>query len=130
MVDYAETKPKTILGPEIVSDQPAAMWEDKILPYLNGWCVFSPREFMEQYGCFHKAFNTPYLEDVEFCVRLEKYGWKWELFPVGIRHLGARSTYDQIDMWGNANASRQTFIKLMDKLATNPTIEEYLDYRV
>lgn len=130
LLDHAEANPNKILGAEMVDWQPASEWNGVKTPYLNGWLLFNHREFNEKFGVMHQAFNTPYLEDVEYCVRARHYGWDWEKIDLHIEHLGARSSYDQIDMWGNANASRETFIKLMEKLDTNPTIGEYLDFRV
>lgn len=126
MVDYLETKEKTIIGAEEVVDQPVAIWNDKIIPYLNGWCILAPRKFLTKYGKFHRAFKTPYLEDTEFCARAKYYGWDWEVFPVDIKHLGARSTFDQLDMWGTTQVSRQTFMKLMQELEKPHKIEDYL----
>ena len=130
MVDYAEAHPKEAVGGELVDWQPAAEWNGENIPYLNGWLIMVHRKFCEEFGVFHPAFKTPYLEDVEFCVRLRKYGWDWHVMELGLKHLGARSSYDQIDMQGNANASRQTFLKLMGKIEKDLPVEEYLSDKI
>lgn len=129
MIDELEESPNTILGAEEVTDQPLAEYNGKHINYLNGWCLVVPRKFLEKYGVFHPAMEdnvTPLLEDVEFIVRARFYGWKTKVVEAGIRHLGFRTTFDQVDMWEVKDRGLQTFHRLCEKMEQSKSPEDYM----
>lgn len=61
-------------------------------PVAHGFCMLIRRESIKKYGLFDEAFGKGYGEEVDFCMRLRKHGYKSLLSNRAyVFHLEARS---------------------------------------
>lgn len=62
------------------------------VPVAHGFCMLIRRDLIKKYGLFDEAFGKGYGEEVDFCMRLRKEGYK-SLLANGayVFHLEARS---------------------------------------
>lgn len=116
MLVYSIENKKTIVGAEEFIDQPLAEWRGNIIPYLGGWCVLAPTRFIKSFGAFHPAFVIPYLEDAELSARARHFGWSCIAIEVGLKHLGSKSIFNQVEIPATREISRAVFSNLMGKL--------------
>lgn len=119
MIDYLDEHPKTAIGPQLVEDEIATLYKGSPVPFLNGWCMLIPSEFLLEHGAFHPAFKDIYFEDVELSARLRNYGYAVERFSVGLRHLQSKTTKDQINMDLSRENSKPIFLKLMEEMGSS-----------
>lgn len=62
------------------------------VPVAHGFCMLIRRTLIEEYGLFDKAFGKGYGEEVDFCMRIAKDGYKSILANRAyVFHLEARS---------------------------------------
>lgn len=47
-----------------------------IVPVAHGFCMLIKRELIEKYGLFDTVFGKGYGEEVDFCLRIAKHGYK------------------------------------------------------
>ncbi|HTE22526.1 MAG TPA: glycosyltransferase family 2 protein [Candidatus Limnocylindria bacterium] len=64
----------------------------QVVPVAHGFCMLIRRKLIKQYGLFDKAFGKGYGEEVDFCMRIAKHGYKSVLANRAyVFHLEARS---------------------------------------
>ena len=87
------------------------------VPVAHGFCMLIRRSLIQKYGLFDNVFGKGYGEEVDFCLRIKKHGYKSLLANHAyVFHLEARSF------------SLETKAKLLEK--NNQIIwERYPDYR-
>lgn len=61
------------------------------VPWLSGCCQLLRREAVEQVGGLNSSFRF-YNEDVEWCERLRRAGYRCELVSAAVVHVGGAST--------------------------------------
>lgn len=105
--------PKTILGTQYVDFNSATEFRNKMLPYLNGWCLLVEKEFIDKYGAFHPDFGWAYFEDTELSQRALKEGYKLKQIDLDIKHLVSRSSADQLNIPDQFKYNQFVFRNLM-----------------
>lgn len=64
---------------------PIKAWRDDVQAnYLLFWCVMIKREVFQKIGLLDETFGEGYHEDVDFCIRAERAGFKLVQTPVDI----------------------------------------------
>lgn len=70
--------------------------------YLAGWCVCIPREVYREHGLFDSNILLAYGEDSDFCLRLQRAGYKLYALHVNyVDHVGnvtVKSVNDEMDV--------------------------------
>lgn len=90
--------PKKLLGNVIYS----SFWDYSRrvdVPIVSGAAIMAKREMIEEVGGLDPSYHM-YGEDVEWCARINKAGWKVFFEPEAeIYHIGGQSS---VQRWGNA----------------------------
>lgn len=109
-----ESEEKLIVGQELVTVNTATIYRGKIQEYINGWCLGLTRKSLddlkEDKELFDEGFDLAYFEDVELCVRATKKGYRLQSVPLGLVHLGSKSSVDQLDQNKATNIAKRYYI--------------------
>jgi GT2 family glycosyltransferase len=63
-----------------------------ISPTAHGFCMLIRREIIKEHGLFDEVFGRGYGEEVDFCMRVQEYGYKCAISNKSfVFHIGARS---------------------------------------
>lgn len=92
----SQAAPNKVLGPHLVeSNDLTEVLDYGPVKYLNGWCMFFPREILEEIGVFDEGVGLAFFEDVELSYRAVKAGYILEqVNDTGLQHLGSQTLSD------------------------------------
>ncbi len=95
LISKLKNNPDSLLGPHLVVSNMATNFKGISTPYLNGWCIFSSKKVFKGIAEDGKVFDEKfflYFEDVELSARAVFKGYKILEVPLGIIHLGSKSS--------------------------------------
>jgi GT2 family glycosyltransferase len=81
------------------------------VPVVSGACMMTRREVFEEVGLFDEGFFM-YNEEYDFCARVRAAGYRTELVPLGVVHVGGGSTRPSPEL---ILETHRGFLYLMDK---------------
>ena len=65
--------------------------EGETWSYLEGWCLFSKRDFFLKLGGFDMRFSPAYSEDSDLSFRVKKMGLRIKAINIPVKHFGSKS---------------------------------------
>ncbi len=81
------------------------------VPVVSGACMMTRRDVLSRVGLFDEGFFM-YNEEYDFCGRMREHGYRAELVPFGVVHVGGGSTQPSHEL---VLETHRGFMYLMDK---------------
>jgi len=102
--------------------------------YCSGALLLTPRQLFLDMGLFHKQFAPAYYEDVDYCVRLQEYGYKVLYEPVAaaihLHHGSDPSHEDALRlMKKNRERFKQHHLTYLAKKTAHKTSAPHAEYK-
>lgn len=89
--------------------------EERETYHISGFCMMIKRNSLNTVGLFDEKFKVGGLEDVDYCIRMMRAGFKLKVANCFIHHFGSRSFMDNVNRIDIKQAHHENFKLLTEK---------------
>ena len=115
-----DVQDRALFGPTLRATQV----EQTSLPYLEGWCIAATRETWNALGGWNEqAFQMPYGEDVELCLRAKRLGFELKQVNWQITHKVNGTSYEMMAIGEGIKKNMNTLAAMLKGNAAAPVIQ-------
>lgn len=84
------------------------MFHDGDLSWCDSWFFIIPRQIWDKVGKFDEDFLlTGAFQDLDYCLRVQKAGFKVETISLPLQHIGANTTHKSPQFWENREYNKR-----------------------
>lgn len=105
--------PKSLVGCQLEDTNSLTAFRGEMTPYIVGWSLGAPMEFLSRTGGWNSDFGLGYFEDVEMSFRASHAGYQLQKINAGLRHLGSKSSWDQLDIDEQTKTNRAIYRNIL-----------------